>query len=117
MLTGEYMESKASSVVVEEVKYSTFVLLMEYLYTDDVQISVETAMELFQVADRFTIDRLKSLCEQEMLNAIDIETAAHYNTFDLGSIIGSESNPVPKGSTPRRKNRPTSLEDFKQKRK
>lgn len=71
------MESKASSVVVEDVKYSTFVLLMEYLYTDDVQISVETAMELFQVADRFTIDRLKSLCEQEMLNAIDIETAAH----------------------------------------
>jgi ribosomal protein L37E len=48
---------------------------------------------------------------------VDIETAAHYNTFDLGSIIGSESNPVPKGSTPRRKNRPTSLEDFKQKRK
>jgi hypothetical protein len=29
------------------------------------------------IIDRFGIDRLKTLCEQEMLNAIDIETAAH----------------------------------------
>ena len=77
MLTGEYMESKANTIVVEEVKYSTFLLLMEYLYTDYVEISIDIAMELFQVADRFAIDRLKALCEQEMLNAIDIETAAH----------------------------------------
>ena len=34
-------------------------------------------MELFQVADRFGMDRLKALCEQEMLSAIDIDTAAH----------------------------------------
>lgn len=59
------------------MKYSTFVLLLEYLYSDEVTITVETAMELFQAADRFGIDRLKTLCEQEMLNAIDIETAAH----------------------------------------
>jgi hypothetical protein len=33
-------------------------------------------MELFSLADRFAIDRLKTLCEQEMLSAIDIDTAA-----------------------------------------
>jgi ribosomal protein L37E len=48
---------------------------------------------------------------------VEVETSAVYSTFDLGSLIGSESNPVPKGSTPQRRNRPTSLEDFKQKRK
>lgn len=48
---------------------------------------------------------------------VDVETAAQYNTFDLGSIIGSEANPVPKGSTPKRRSRPVSLEDFKQNRK
>lgn len=77
MLTGEYMESRASAITIPDVKYNTFVLLMEYLYTDDVAISIDTAMELFQVADRFGIDRLKTLCEQEMLRAIDIDTAAH----------------------------------------
>lgn len=48
---------------------------------------------------------------------VEVETSATYNTFDLGSIIGSESNPVPKGSAIKRKARATSLEDFKQKRK
>lgn len=48
---------------------------------------------------------------------VEVETSAVYSTFDLGSLIGSESNPVPKGSKPQRRSRPTSLEDFKQKRK
>lgn len=30
-----------------------------------------------QVADRFGLDRLKRLCELEMLHAINIDTAAH----------------------------------------
>jgi leucine-zipper-like transcriptional regulator 1 len=77
MLMGEYMESHSSAIVINDVKYMTFVLLLEYLYTDEVKISVDTAMELFQLADRFAIDRLKQLCEQEMLNAIDIDTAAY----------------------------------------
>jgi ribosomal protein L37E len=47
---------------------------------------------------------------------VDIETAAQYNTFDLGSIIGTESNQTSKTSSPRR-NRSTSLEDFKQNKK
>ena len=47
---------------------------------------------------------------------VDIETAAQYNTFDLGSIIGTESNRTSTASSPRR-NRPTSLEDFKQNKK
>lgn len=48
---------------------------------------------------------------------VDIETAAQYNTFDLGSIIGSEPNQTSKASKPKRKTRSTSLEDFKQNKK
>lgn len=48
---------------------------------------------------------------------VDIETAAQYNTFDLGSMFGSESNTAPKTSAPKRRNRSTSLEDFKQNKK
>jgi len=48
---------------------------------------------------------------------VDIETAAQYNTFDLGSIIGSESDRQSKASAPKRKARSASLEDFKQKKK
>mmetsp|Transcript_61128 Transcript_61128/g.107367 ORF Transcript_61128/g.107367 Transcript_61128/m.107367 type:complete len:254 (-) Transcript_61128:199-960(-) len=77
MLTGEYMESRAREVVVHDVKYSTFLLVLHYLYTDEVQIQIDNAMDLFQVADRFGLDRLKRLCELEMQVAINIDTAAH----------------------------------------
>lgn len=48
---------------------------------------------------------------------VDIETDAQYNTFDLGSIIGSDSNQTSKASAPSRRSRATSLEDFKQNKK
>jgi len=78
MLTGEYMESRASEIPINNVKYSTFLSLLEYLYTDEVTtvITTDTAMDLFQAADMFGIDRLKKMCEQEMLNAITVDTAA-----------------------------------------
>ncbi len=55
MLTGEYMESRASEIAIPDVKHATFLLLLEYLYSDEVDVTVETAMDLFQV-------RLKTQC-------------------------------------------------------
>jgi len=77
MLTGEYMESRAREIVIHDVKYATFLQLMYYLYTDEADINIDSAMELFQLADRFGIDRLKRLCELEMLHAITVESAAN----------------------------------------
>ena len=47
---------------------------------------------------------------------VDIETSEIYNTFNLGSIIGNESNQTAKASSSRR-NQSVSLEDFKQSKK
>lgn len=40
---------RAREVVVHDVKYATFLLVLHYLYTDEVQIQVDNAMDLFQV--------------------------------------------------------------------
>lgn len=48
---------------------------------------------------------------------VDIENGAQYNTFNLGSIINNDSNSQAAISSPRRINRPASLEDFKQNKK
>jgi hypothetical protein len=48
-LTGEYMESRAREVVIPDVKYNTFLQLMQYLYTDEADVTVDTAMEMFRV--------------------------------------------------------------------
>lgn len=39
----------AREIVINDVKYSTFLLLLQYIYCDQVDIAVETAMDLFQV--------------------------------------------------------------------
>jgi len=77
MLTGEYMESRASELVVEDVRHDIFLLFLEFLYSDRVDVTLDVAMELFQAADRFGADRLKKRCEEVMHKAITVDTAAH----------------------------------------
>ena len=76
MLTGEYMESRASELTIEDVRYEIFILFLEFLYSDAVEVTLDVAMELFQTADRFGVDRLKTICEMMMLSAISVESAA-----------------------------------------
>jgi len=50
--------------------------LLEFLYTDQVNIPLEYAMELFAAADEFCVPRLKSLCEKKIFSSICVENAA-----------------------------------------
>ena len=48
MLTGDYMESRASELEIPDIRYPIFLQLLEFLYSDSVKIPLESAMELFQ---------------------------------------------------------------------
>lgn len=76
MLTGEMVEARARDVVIDDVRHAIFLALLEYLYTDTIDIALDVAMELFQAADRFSIDRLKRMCESKMLASINVDNAA-----------------------------------------
>lgn len=76
MFTGEYMESKAPELVIEGIRVETFLQFLEYLYSDSVDIELGAAMELFEAADRFGMERLKKQCEYVMYGAISIDTAS-----------------------------------------
>ena len=70
------MESTLSRIPIEQVRYSVFLSLLEYLYTDHVRIPLSSAMELFEAADLFMIPRLKTICEKRMLQSISVSNAA-----------------------------------------
>lgn len=70
------MESRAAEVVIDDVRYTTFTLLLEFLYSDHIEVSFENAMELFQAADRFGIERLKKICEGVLGDSVCVDTAA-----------------------------------------
>lgn len=76
LFLGEMKESKMATVRIEQVSHPIFLQVLEYLYTDQLQIPFESAMELFEAADLFCIPRLKTMCEKRMLQSINIENAA-----------------------------------------
>ena len=76
-IQGErFAESSQNEIVLRDVRHATFLVLLEYLYTDHVEVPLEVAMELFQAADQFGVERLKKICESKMLGSICVDNAA-----------------------------------------
>ena len=81
-------ESKEETIRIEQVSHPIFLNILEYLYTDQLRIPLESAMELFEAADLFCIPRLKTMCEKRMLQSINIENAAViFHAADLHSAL------------------------------
>lgn len=76
LFLGQMREAQMSTIQIDEVRYETFLSILEYLYTDELVFTFHNAMELFEAADRFCIHRLKSMCEKRMLECITVENAA-----------------------------------------
>jgi hypothetical protein len=88
MLLGNMSESKQSVVHLEIVRHRIILAVLEYLYTDDVLIPLEMAMELFVAADLFAIPRLQSMCERRLLESMTVENAASiFHTADVHSAV------------------------------
>ncbi|RLN69366.1 hypothetical protein BBJ29_000237 [Phytophthora kernoviae] len=84
MLTGEMLESRAREIQITDVRRQIFISLLEYLYTDHLDVAVDVAMELFVTADRYGVERLKRICESKMLSSLCIDNAASiFHAADL----------------------------------
>lgn len=88
LFLGEMRESKMNTVNIQQVSHLIFLQILEYLYTDQTRIPLETAMELFEAADLFCIPRLKTMCEKRMLQSINVENAASiFHAADMHSAM------------------------------
>jgi hypothetical protein len=76
LFLGDMIESRQSTIRIEQVPHPIFLSVLEYLYTDQLRISLNNAMDLFEAADLFCIPRLKTMCEKRMLQSINVENAA-----------------------------------------
>lgn len=76
MFRSGMREATERKVVIQGVSFSVFLLLMEYIYTDSVEIDPEHAIGLFVVADLYQLDRLKEVCKTIMKRNINCENAA-----------------------------------------
>lgn len=88
MFLGDMKESSQDTIRLEQIRHEIFLLLLGYLYTDEVVVPLEHAMELFVAADQFDVPRLRAMCELRMLQSLTVENVATvFLAADLHSAI------------------------------
>lgn len=70
MLYQGMSESTQKDIVFKDIQFHTLSLLVEYLYTDTLEINAQNVVDLFVAADRFQVTRLRSLCENYFFMSI-----------------------------------------------
>jgi len=71
---GGMKEQTESCVRIDDIQYQVFEAVLEYLYTDCVKaMSVDMYLLLMIAAERFMIDRLKALCQDNIRKNINID--------------------------------------------
>merc|ERR1712025_460314 len=66
--------SESSVIMLPDIAHPVFLLLLEYIYTDQVgDISSDLAVHLLIAAERFLLDRLKALCEDIVRKYISVD--------------------------------------------
>lgn len=90
MLYQGMSESTAKAITFKDIAFHTLSQLVEYLYTDTLDISSDNVVDLFVAADRFQVNRLRSLCENYFFMNVSgedvcsvLELADKYNAHPL----------------------------------
>ncbi|KAI9117470.1 hypothetical protein K1719_011636 [Acacia pycnantha] len=63
MLDGVYREKKAKDILIPNIKWVVFELMMRFIYTGIVDVNVDLAQDLLRAADQYLLDGLKRSCE------------------------------------------------------
>lgn len=70
-------EAQQSWVVIEGISYEVMQSILDFLYTDRCKVNLENVMSLFKAADIYGIKKLKSICEQTIIQNISVDNAAN----------------------------------------
>lgn len=109
MLVNNMCESSMRVIAVKDISFDTLSLLVEYLYTDSVNIDESNVVDLFVAADKFQVKRLQAICENFLIKNIDEDNiiqvfeladrvnAAQLRTFCINWILSNFGEVLRKG--------------------
>jgi RCC1 and BTB domain-containing protein len=75
MFSSGMRESNSDTIPIANTRYDIFLALLRYIYTDRVDLSAEDAAELYMTAEMYRLDRLKDLCQMQVLAQLSTENA------------------------------------------
>ncbi|KAL6968320.1 hypothetical protein U1Q18_034124 [Sarracenia purpurea var. burkii] len=73
MFDGGYREKNAKDVEIPNIRWDVFELMMRYIYTGSVDVSLDIAQELLRASDQYLLEGLKRLCEYAIAQDISVE--------------------------------------------
>jgi len=73
MLLGTHREGSSSIVTLNDISTKVLTKVIEFIYTDKVDIDGDTVLELFSAADAYRLDHLKYKCEVFMQENMCLE--------------------------------------------
>jgi len=77
---GNFEEGRTKTVKIEDIEPAVFKEMLRYLYTGRAPKLDEAAMTepLLLAADKYQIEALKDLCEQNLMKKLNVKSVVHY---------------------------------------
>ncbi|ELT87016.1 hypothetical protein CAPTEDRAFT_120168, partial [Capitella teleta] len=91
MLQADMQERGAGEISIKDVSSATGILLVDYLYTGNIQISVENAEAILAASDRFLLTKLKKIAEDFLCGQVGSTNCVSFRyfarLFSLNSLL------------------------------
>ncbi|KAG6438318.1 hypothetical protein SASPL_103255 [Salvia splendens] len=76
MFDGGYRERDAKDIKIPNIRWEVFELMMRYIYTGSVDVSLDIAQDVLRAADQYLLEGLKRLCECTIAQHISVENVS-----------------------------------------
>ncbi|XP_068662768.1 ARM REPEAT PROTEIN INTERACTING WITH ABF2-like [Aristolochia californica] len=76
MFDGGYREKDARDIEIPNIRWEVFELMMRFIYTGSVDVTLDIAQDLLRAADQYLLEGLKRLCEYAIAQDISLENVS-----------------------------------------
>uniref|UniRef100_A0A5B6YH22 Putative ARM REPEAT PROTEIN INTERACTING WITH ABF2 n=1 Tax=Davidia involucrata TaxID=16924 RepID=A0A5B6YH22_DAVIN len=73
MFDGGYREKDARDIEIPNIRWEVFELMMRFIYTGSVDVTLDIAQDLLRAADQYLLEGLKRHCEYTIAQDISLE--------------------------------------------
>ncbi|KAL4296698.1 hypothetical protein GQ457_12G003220 [Hibiscus cannabinus] len=89
MFDGGYREKEARDIEIPNIKWEVFEMMMRFIYTGSVDVTLDIAQDLLRAADQYLLEGLKRLCEYTIAQDILLENVS--NMYELSEAFHAMS--------------------------
>ncbi|KAA3485464.1 arm repeat interacting with abf2-like protein [Gossypium australe] len=76
MFDGGYREKDARDIEIPNIRWEVFELMMRFIYTGSVDVSLDIAQDLLGAADQYLLEGLKRLCEYTIAQDVTLDNVS-----------------------------------------